>query len=140
MRFSLKKRKPIVYITLVLYALLSGIIMGESCLPKSVSGERSEFFANISAWFVNTFAGPQIPDAIEPTSIGNITDSSYLGKDEAGNANIAIGTTSAITIPVKYPNKPKTNDVYDYTYPSLTRKATKTTTALLCRNRLRTKP
>lgn len=33
-----------------------------------------------------------------------------------GNAKIAIGTTSAITIPVTYPNKPKTNNVYDYTY------------------------
>ena len=112
----LKHRKPIVYISLGVYALLSVFIITESCLPSGISGVQSNVFASISSWFVNLVKGPQTPKSIKPVSFGDVSDSSYLGKDGEGVSNIAIGTTTLVTIPVKYPKKDNDYDVYNYEY------------------------
>ena len=112
---SLKHRKPIVYISLVIYVLLSALIIIESCIPSGPSGRQSDIFATISAWIINVVNGPKIPKSIDPSSFGDVTDSSYLGQDEDGNSNIAIGTTTLVSIQVAYPSK-RSYDVYNYKY------------------------
>ena len=116
MNKSLKHRKPIVYISLIIYSLLMTFIIFESCLPGGYSTIQSDFFAMISAWFINETTGPVINNVIKPTSISKVTDSSYLGKDEEGNAKIAIGTTTKLAIEATYPIKENKNDVYDNSY------------------------
>ena len=113
---SLKRRKPIVYISLVMYALLSTIIIAESCMPDGLSGAQSDVFATISAWFINLVNGPQIPKSIAPKSFGEVTDTSYLGQDDEGISNIAIGTTTLVSIPINYPKLNKSIDVYNYEF------------------------
>ena len=115
MNYSLKKRKPIVYISLGIYVSLVALILIESGIPGGLSNKQSNIFASIGAWIVNVFNPPRVPSSISPTSFGEVTDTSYLGKDTDGNSNIAIGTTSLITIPVKYPKKDQV-DVYNYEY------------------------
>ena len=116
MKLTLKKRKPIVYISLVIYSLLSLFIILEACLPGGFSDIQSNFFAKIGAAIVNLFNGPQTPKSISPLSIGDISDSSYLGKDNNGYSNIASGTTSLISIPINYPVKKNNYDVYNHQY------------------------
>ncbi len=113
---KLRKRKPIVYISLAIYLLLLSFIIVESTLSGGFTSDQSKWFANISAWIVNVFNGPQIPDSINPTEFGTITDSTYLGKGKDGIPNIAIGTTTLVSIPVNYPTKPKDYDVYNFEY------------------------
>ena len=112
----LKHRKPIVYVFMGIYALLSTFIIIESCLPRGISGVQSNFFAKVSSWFVNLVEGSKTPKSIAPLEFGEITDSSYLGKNENGEANIAIGTTTLVSIPVKYPAKANDYDVYNHEY------------------------
>ena len=73
----LKHRKPIVYVFMGIYALLSTFIIIESCLPRGISGVQSNFFAKVSSWFVNLVEGPKTPKSIAPLEFGEITDSSY---------------------------------------------------------------
>ncbi|MCR4911514.1 MAG: VanZ family protein [Bacilli bacterium] len=107
---SLKHRKPIVYISLGIFATLVSLIIAESCIVGGASGVQSGLFAQISAFFVNLIKGPQIAEVIKPSSIGTVSDSSYLG-----NGKIALGTTTLLSIEVKYPEK-KDIDVYDKSY------------------------
>ena len=116
MKLSLKKRKPIVYISLGFYVTLISLIIIESCIPGGASGAQSNFFATISAWFINLIEGPKTPKSIAPESFNEVTDSSYLGKDENGISNIAIGTTTLVTIPIQYPEKEDSYDVYNKKY------------------------
>ena len=113
---SLKHRKPIVYISLVLYVLLCGLIITESCIPGGLSGKQSDVFATVSAWIINLINGPRIPKSVNPTGFGEVSDSSYLGQDDEGISNIAIGTTTLVSIPITYPEKNKSYDVYNYKY------------------------
>lgn len=113
---SLRKRKPIVYISLGIYVFLLSLILVESSLPGGLSGTQSNIFATISAWIVNIMNGPRVPTSISPTGFKEVTDSSFLGKDEEGYSNIAIGTTSLISIPVTYPKKENNYDVYNKEY------------------------
>ena len=115
MNLSLKKRKPIVYISMGIYLLLSSLILVESALPGDKSGARSHFMSDIIAWIVNIFSPTTAPKTINPSEITSITDTSYLGKDEYGNSNIAIGTTTLLSLQVEYPNK-SSNDVYNYSF------------------------
>ena len=113
---SLKHRKPIVYISLVIYVLLSSFIIVESCLPGGISGLQSDIFARISAWFVNKNTNPITPKSIDPISFNEVYDSSYLGQDENGVSNIAVGTTTLVSIPVQYPELDNDYDVYNLQY------------------------
>ena len=115
MRNILRKRKPIVYISLGVYLLLSALIITESCLPGGISGGRSYFLADIFSWIINSNTTPTVPKTITPSGIANVTDSSVLGQDLEGYSNIAIGTTTLLTVQVAYPNK-KSSDVYDYSF------------------------
>ena len=112
---SFKHRKPIVYISLGIYVLLIGFIIFESCLPSGVSGNQSDIFAQISAWFINNTTTPTTPKSIDPIEILDVTDSTYLGQGEDGVSNIVIGTTTLVSVPFKYPTKDK-NDVYNRKY------------------------
>ena len=114
MSVTLKKRKPIVYISLALYAVFSTFIIAESCMGSSLSGTQSNFFAQISAAIVNFIEGPQIPESIKPTEVKLITDSSYLGKVDK-KSQIAIGTTTLLRLEALYPEK-AAKDVYDRTF------------------------
>ena len=91
-------------------------IIFESCLSSGASGVQSNFFAKISAWFINNTTEPIIPNSIDPIEIKEVTDSSYLGKDTDGVSKIAIGSTSLISIPVQYPDKSNNYDEYNYQY------------------------
>ena len=115
---SLKHRKPIVYISLGVYLFLIFVIIFESCLPSSISGNRSNLFAQISAWFINSSTEPITPKSIDPVQVleSEVTDSTYLGKGEDEISNIAIGTTSLVSVPFKYPTKANDYDVYNYKY------------------------
>ena len=113
---SLKRRNPIVYISLSLYILLIALTIIESCMGNSLSGSQSDFFAKISAFFVNIINGPQVVEKLEPIGIGSVSDSSYLGYSEDGVSNIAIGTTTLVSVEIKYPNKKHKDDVYDKSY------------------------
>ena len=113
---SLKHRKPIVYISLGIYAFLIALIIFESCLPSGLSGERSNLFAQISAWFINETTDPITPKSIDPVEILDITDTTYLGQDENGVSNIVQGTTTLVSIPFKYPTKKDGYDEYNYKY------------------------
>ncbi|MBO4668056.1 MAG: VanZ family protein [Bacilli bacterium] len=112
----LKHRKPIVYTSLGIYLFLVGVIIFESCLPSGASGQQSNLFARISAWFINSTTEPIVPKSINPTEILEVTDSTYLGQDEQGVSNIVVGTTSLVSIPVQYPNKEDKYDEYNYQY------------------------
>ena len=107
---TLKHRKPIVYISLGIYATLITLILAEACIPGGASGMQSGLFAQISAFFVNLVKGPQVAEIIKPSEFGTVADSSYLG-----NGKIAIGTTTFLSLEVKYPAK-KDIDVYDKSY------------------------
>lgn len=113
---SLKQRKPIVYISLGIYLFLISFIIFESCLPGGLSSIQSDFFAKISAWFINNTTKPIVPQSINPIEILDISDSTYLGQDEQGVSNIVIGTTSLVSVPVRYPNKDNSYDEYNYQY------------------------
>lgn len=115
MGVSLKRRKPVVYISLTLYALLSTFIIIESCIEGGLSSTQSHLFANIAAFIVNMVEGPQVPETIKPTSVKEFSNSAVLGKDDKGNTQIALGTTTLVSYEVTYPTKEK-KDVYDYTY------------------------
>ena len=108
---SLKRRHPIVYISLAIYVILIGVIIGESCVPSGASGERSNWFAQISAFFINLFRGPQISEVLKPNEIKINKDESYLGEGK-----VAIGTTTLVTFNVTYPDKKNLDDIYDRTY------------------------
>ena len=108
-----KHRKPIVYISGGFYVLLLLLIVIESSLDASASGMRSNWFANISAWFVNLFNGPQSVEVIKPTSIELVSDTTVLRYDEEGIRNYALGTTSRVIYEATYPNKKNSNDTYD---------------------------
>ena len=112
---GLKRRKPVVYISMGLYILLSLFIIIEACIPSGNSTVQSDFFSTISAWIINTIKGPQVAKVIKPNELGSITDSSVLGQDEEGVSKIAIGTTTLLSIEVKYPAKKK-GDAYDREY------------------------
>ncbi len=115
---SLKHRKPIVYISLGIYVFLIALIIFESCLPSSISGNQSNIFAQISAWFINSSTDPITPKSIDPVEIlkTDIVDTTYLGQDENGVSNIAIGTTTLVSVPFKYPTKKDNYDEYNYKY------------------------
>ena len=113
---SLKHRKPIVYISLGVYLFLIFIIIFESCLPSSISGNRSNLFAQISAWFINNTTEPITPKSIDPVEILDITDTTYLGQGEDGVSNIVVGTTTLVSVPFKYPTKKDNYDEYNYKY------------------------
>ena len=113
---SLKHRKPKVYIFLGLFISTIVFVLVESCLPSSISGAQSNFFAKIYAFFINSATGPQETEVIKPKEITAVRDSSYLGKDGDGNSKIAIGTTTLLSIDVQYPEKKKADDTLDRTY------------------------
>ena len=113
---SLKHRKPIVYISLAIYSLLLAFITIEAFIPSGLSGDQSHFFADLSAFFINLFHGPVDPVILKPLSIGDVNDTSYLGKDEQGIPKIAIGTTTLLSIQTNFPKKDKSDDKYDNTY------------------------
>ena len=113
---SLKHRKPKVYIFLGLFISTIIFVLVESCLPSSISGAQSNFFARIYAFFINSATGPQETEIIKPKEISAVRDSSYLGKDENGNSKIAIGTTTLLSIDVQYPEKKNKDDTLDRTY------------------------
>ena len=94
---TLKRKKPIVYISLGIYLLLAAFIIVESCLSSGLSGLQSEFFALFSSSVVNTISGPVIPNEIKPTSFIETEDTSYLGKNNNNEALIALGTTTRVT-------------------------------------------
>ena len=108
-----KHKRPITYISLVIYVLLTAFIIVESCLSSSVSGGQSNLFAQISAFFVNLFKGPQTVEVIKPSEFGGIDDSNYVGVGSDEIPNIVIGTTTRLVINIKYPNKSKSDDAYD---------------------------
>lgn len=112
---SLKHRRPLVYISLGIYSFLSAFIIFESCLPDGLSGIQSRLFATVSAWFVNNVKGDQVNKTVNPVTISNFSDTSYLGR-ENDISNIGIGTTSLATIQVIYPEKISNKEVYDTTY------------------------
>lgn len=112
MNLSLKRRKPIVYISLGIYLALSTFIIIESCMGDVLSSLQSTFFADIAKNIVNEVNPAVAPTVIEPTGFGEIIDTSFLGKDEAGIPKVAIGTTTRLTIPVLYPTK-QSNEVYN---------------------------
>ena len=116
MRNLLRKRKPIVYISLGIYLFLIALIIFESCLPSGISGNQSNIFAQISAWFINNTTQPITPKSIDPIEILEVADSTYLGKGEDGISNIVIGTTSLVSVPYKYPVKADKYDVYNQQY------------------------
>lgn len=116
MKYTLKHRRPIVYISLVIYSLLSAFIILEACIPGGFSNIQSNFFAKIGAEIVNFFNGPQTPESIAPIGFGTVSDSSYLGQDENGYSNIAKGTTTLISIPINYPEDKDNYDVYNHEY------------------------
>ena len=113
---SLKHRKPKVYIYLGLFLSLIVFVIVESCLNSSTSGLQSNFIARIYAFIINGATGPQETEVIKPKEISAVRDSSYLGKDENGNSNIAIGTTTLLSIDVQYPEKKNKDDTLDRTY------------------------
>ena len=113
---SLKHRKPKVYIFFGLFISTIIFVLVESCLPSSISGAQSNFFARIYAFFINSATGPQETEIIKPKEISAVRDSSYLGKDENGNSKIAIGTTTLLSIDVQYPEKKNKDDTLDRTY------------------------
>lgn len=115
MSFSIKNKKRRFYISGAIYLLFSFIIVGESCLPSSLSTSHSGVFAQLGAMIINIFNPPREPNIIKPNGIKNTYDSTYVGKDEHGYSNIIVGTTSLITFEVNYPNKGY-HDVLDYTY------------------------
>ena len=112
---GLKHRHPIVYISLAGYIALSGVIIAESCMNGSTSSARSHILTDISAAIVNFFAGPQIPRLVAPTELSKVLDSSYLGSNEAGKSQIALGTTTLLTLETKFPEK-DAKDVYDQSF------------------------
>ena len=113
---SLKHRRPKVYIFLGLFISTIVFVLVESCLPSSISGAQSNFFAKIYAFFINTATGPQETEIIKPKEIAAVRDSSYLGKDDDGNSKIAIGTTTLLSIDIQYPEKKNADDTLDRTY------------------------
>ena len=94
---------------------MSSFIIVESCIPGGLSRIQSDFIATISAWFVNNTTNPIIPKSIDPTGFGDITDSSYLGRD-GDISNIAKGTTTLVSIPFTYPKIENNYDVYNHKY------------------------
>jgi|GEM_PF-3975365 len=112
MNLSLKRRKPIVYISLGIYLALSTFIIIESCMGDVLSSLQSTFFADIAKNIVNEVNPAVAPKVIEPTGFGEIIDTSFLGKDEDDIPKVAIGTTTRLTIPVLYPIK-QSNEVYN---------------------------
>lgn len=116
MKVSLKHRKPIVYISLVMFSLLSVFIILESSIQGGFSSIQSNFFAKIGASIYNFFNPPRTPKSVAPLSFGEVSDSSFLGEDEDGNSNIAAGTTTLISIPINYPKDKDAYDVYDHQY------------------------
>jgi len=113
---SFKKRKPRVYVSFGIYMLLIVLIIFESCLNSSLSGARSDFFAKISAFFVNLFNGPQVVEVIKPSEVNLDSDTTVLGQGSDGYSNIVIGTTSRIILNVDYPNKKHEDDTFDRTF------------------------
>jgi len=113
---SLKRRKPIVYISLGMYAFISVFIIVESFIPSGLSWIQSNLFATIGSWFVNEITGPQIPNEIKPVSFTKFEDTTCLGQNENDESLIAIGTTSRLTLEVTYPKKENSYDVYDNSY------------------------
>ena len=80
-----------------------------------LSSLQSKFFAEIAKSIVNEVNPSVAPTIVEPTSFGEIVDTSFLGKDETGIPKVAIGTTTRLTIPVNYPSK-DSQEVYDRTF------------------------
>ena len=115
MNLTFKKKRPLFYVSLSIYALLSTFIIVESFLDSGISGLQSNFFAKISSWFINETTEPVVKETIKPKSIVLDSDSSYLGKDEQGISNIALGTTTLATLKVDYDRK-DVKDKLDTTY------------------------
>ena len=115
MNLTFKKKRPLFYVSLSIYALLSTFIVVESFLDSGISGLQSNFFAKISSWFINETTEPVVKETIKPKSVILSNDSSYLGKDEQGMSNIALGTTTLATLKVDYERKDK-KDKLDTTY------------------------
>ena len=111
-----KHRKPKVYLFFGFYVALVLLIVIESCMGSSLSGSQSSFFAMLSSWIINLIKGPQIVEVLDPIAIGTVTDSSVLGVDEEGYAHIALGTTTLLSIEVKYPNKVHKDDTFNKSY------------------------
>lgn len=116
MKVRFKHNKPIFYISMVMFVLLSAFIVFEAALPSGISGANSNFFANISAWFINLVSGPQNSELIKPTTISLYSDSSFMGQDEEGISNITVGTTTLAVFKVEYPKDKRSIDKYDYEY------------------------
>ena len=113
---SLKHRKPKVYIYLGLFVFMIVFVLVESCLSSTASGIQSNFIARIYAFFINSATGPQETEIIKPKEIAAVRDTSYLGKDNDGNSKIAIGTTTLLSIDIKYPEKKHEDDTLDRAY------------------------
>ena len=113
---TLKRRKPIVYISLGIYVLLIAFIMFEASLSSGITGLQSMAFADIGSFFVNLIEGPKIPKEIAPLEFASVLDSSYLGQDDKGDSLIALGTTTLLSVNVQYPKKDNSYDVYKQTY------------------------
>ena len=111
-----KHRKPKVYISFGIYVLLIALIIFESCLDSSASGARSNLFAQISAFFVNLFNGPQAVEVIKPNKVKLLSDTTVLGQDDLGVSNIVIGTTSRVILELNYPVKKNKDDSYVQTF------------------------
>ena len=112
MNMTFKKKKPLFYVSLGMYALLSVFIIFESCLDSGLSGLQSQVFAKISSWFINEVSDEVPAKLIKPESLELIEDTSYLG-----TGNIGIGTTTRVTLKATYPKDiDKSKERYDYTY------------------------
>lgn len=115
MNLTFKKKRPIFYVSLGIYALLSTFIIVESFMDSGISGLQSQIVAQISSWFINKTTEPVIKETIKPDKVELYSDSSYLGKDENDISNIALGTTTLATLKVTYPQK-DIKDKFDNTY------------------------
>ena len=111
-----KKTKIVNIVCLAIYCFLTAFIIFESCLPRGLSEIQSKLFTNVSSWFVNLVKGNETPKVLQPLRFGEVTDSSYLPKNEDETSNIAIGTTTLIRLPVQYPIKGSDYSIYNYEY------------------------
>ena len=120
-----KKRKIILIISWVLFGLTSTLIIAESFIPSSKSGEHSLSFSSLIARIVNVFSKPKQIVTLDPTEINvTVTDPSANVDDTKTSIipeeKAVIGTTKLYSYTLSYPDKEA--DIYnsDVTFTCLT--------------------
>ena len=111
-----KKRKVLLIISWVLFGLTSSLIVVESCIPSSASGEHSLSFSTFAAKIINTFSKPKKVNSVNPVSlkVRNNDPKALLDDVEVSiveNNKAVVGTTKLFTYELEYSNEQA--DIYN---------------------------